>query len=237
MLFRSLEWYQAYADYNDVRKMCEELIQGLVVEATGGATTLERDGVTLQFGSTFATVRFVEGIVAAGGPNVLTASEAEMRVALKTKGVPAEESAKWAGGKLFDEVFRTFLEPTLIQPTFVLDFPLTLSPLAKKHRDDPRLVERFELFVQGRELANAFSELNDPDDQRARFEDQVAQRAAGNEEAQLHDADFLRALEYGMPPAGGIGIGIDRLLMLLSGSASIRDVILFPAMRPEEGRS
>ncbi|MEO6067503.1 MAG: lysine--tRNA ligase [Gemmatimonadota bacterium] len=235
--FTMLEWYQAYADYHDVRKMCEELIQGLVVETTGGALTLERDGVTLQFGSTFATVRFVEGIVAAGGPNVLTASEAEMRVALKTKGVPAEESAKWAGGKLLDEVFRTFLEPTLIQPTFVLDFPLTLSPLAKKHRDDPRLVERFELFVQGRELANAFSELNDPDDQRARFEDQVAQRAAGNEEAQLHDADFLRALEYGMPPAGGIGIGIDRLLMLLSGSASIRDVILFPAMRPEEGRS
>ncbi|HTK56505.1 MAG TPA: lysine--tRNA ligase, partial [Gemmatimonadales bacterium] len=234
--FTMLEWYQAYADYNDVRAMCEALIGGLVREVTGGKTTLERDGVTLDFTAPFTTVTFVEGIVAAGGPNVLTASEAELKLALKTKGVGAEESADWTGGKLLDEVFKAFLEPSLIQPTFVLDYPLSLSPLAKKHRKDARLVERFELFVQGRELANAFSELNDPDDQRARFEDQVAQRAAGNDEAQQYDADYLRAMEYGMPPAGGIGIGIDRLLMLLTGRPSIRDVILFPAMRPEEGR-
>ncbi len=137
------------------------------------------------------------------------------------------------GGRLQDEVFKTVLEPELIQPTFVLDYPQPLSPLAKIHRTDPALTERFELFVAGRELANAFSELNDPDDQRRRFEDQGRQRAAGDEEAHAYDADYIRALEYGMPPAGGMGMGVDRLLMLVADQPSIRDVILFPAMRPE----
>ena len=234
--FTMLEWYQAYADYHDVRVMIEELLIGLV-EQTTGDTTLEREGHSLRFAAPFARVKFVDGIIAEGGPNVLTASEPEMKAALQRKGVGAEESADWTGGKLMDEVFKAFLEPTLIQPTFVLDYPVALSPLAKRHREDPRLVERFELFVLGRELANAFSELNDPEDQRARFEEQVAQRDAGNDEAQQYDADYLRALEYGMPPAGGIGMGIDRLLMLLADQPSIRDVILFPAMRPEEGRA
>jgi lysyl-tRNA synthetase class 2 len=230
--FTMLEWYMAYADYNVIAAMAEELLSGLVREITG-SHSLERDGVTLDFTTPFARVSFVEGIREQSGLDVLAADEDTMRRALIGAGVDAGEAAAFAGGKLLDEVFKTFLEPRLIQPTFVLDYPHALSPLAKAHRSDPRLTERFELFVQGREIANAFSELNDPDDQRARFEDQARQRQAGNAEAQQYDADFIRALEYGMPPAGGIGFGIDRLLMLLAGQSSIRDVILFPAMRPE----
>jgi lysyl-tRNA synthetase class 2 len=227
-----LEWYMAYADYHVIAEMTEALVSGLVRELTGG-TALERDGVRLDFTPPFRRVRFVDGIRETSGVDVLSASEGEMRAALRRSGVPADDAATWSGGKLVDEVFKAFLEPTLVQPTFVLDFPKVLSPLAKAHRDDARLTERFELFVQGRELANAFSELNDPDDQRARFEDQVRQRDAGDAEAHRYDADYVRALEYGMPPAGGIGIGIDRLVMLLGNQPSIRDVILFPAMRPE----
>jgi lysyl-tRNA synthetase class 2 len=166
--------------------------------------------------------------------DVLVASEEEMRARLVRAGLPREEVQVFTGGKLLDEMFSAFQEPALVQPTFVVDYPKAISPLAKVHRTDSRITERFELFVQGRELANAFSELNDPDDQRSRFEDQARQRQAGNDEAQPYDADYIRALEYGMPPTGGMGIGVDRVLMLLLGQSSIRDVILFPAMRPEE---
>ncbi len=231
--FTMVEWYQAYADYHDMMEMLEELVTGLVHEVSGGPT-LPGEGVTYDFTGPWRRVHFVDGIREASGVDVMKAAEPEMRAALHKQGVARDEAATWSGGKLLDEMFKTFLEPALVQPTFVVDYPRVLSPLAKPHRGDPALTERFELFVGGREIANAFSELNDPDDQRARFEDQVSQRAAGDDEAHVYDADYVRALEYGMPPAGGLGLGIDRLVMLLTNQSSIRDVILFPAMRPEE---
>ena len=230
--FTMLEWYEAYADYHAVRDRFAEMLDGLMAEVME-THVLERDGHLLDFTLPYREVGFVAGIRDASGVDVLEDGEAAMRSWLAEQGLAAGELAGMAGGRLLDEMFKHALEPSLIQPTFVLDYPRALSPLAKPHRDDPRLTERFEFFVLGREIANAFSELNDPDDQRARFEDQVAQRAAGDEEAQQFDADYVRALEYGMPPTGGIGVGIDRLVMLLADCDSIRDVILFPAMRPE----
>jgi lysyl-tRNA synthetase class 2 len=194
---------------------------------------IEREGVTLDFAPPFARVQFIEGIRERCGLDLRTASDEEMRAVVRAGGLSAEEAAELSGGRLQDEVFKAVLEPQLVQPTFVLDYPKPLSPLAKEHRADPALTERFELFVGGRELANAFSELNDPDDQRRRFEDQARQKAQGNAETQPYDTDYVRALEYGMPPAGGVGLGIDRLIMLIADQPSIRDVILFPAMRPE----
>jgi lysyl-tRNA synthetase class 2 len=217
--FTMLELYEAYTDYHGMLELCEALVAG-VVQETCGTATLEREG---------------DALVERAGIDVRTADDAAMRGALVRHGVPAGDAAQWSGAKLQDELFKSYVEETLVQPTFVMDHPKLLSPLAKQHRDDPRLVERFELIVNGTEWANAFSELNDPDDQRARFEDQVRQRDAGNDETQPYDQDYIRALEYGMPPAGGMGLGIDRLVMMLTGAASIRDVILFPAMRPEEG--
>jgi lysyl-tRNA synthetase, class II len=232
--FTMLEVYQAYADYTDMMELTEGIVSG-VLEHCLGTRTIERAGVTLDFTPPFPRVSFIEGIRERCGLDLRTASEDEMRRVLLRAGEPAESVRDLGGGKLQDEVFKVVLEPHLVQPTFVLDYPKPLSPLAKEHRSDPALTERFELFVMGRELANAFSELNDPDDQRRRFEDQVRQRAAGNEEAHAFDADYIRALEYGMPPAGGMGLGIDRLIMVIADQSSIRDVILYPAMRPEEG--
>jgi lysyl-tRNA synthetase, class II len=230
--FTMLEWYEAYADYLDMLEMVQALVSGIVAECLGGMTHT-RHGITLDFTPPYRRVSFVDGIRAACGIDVLTASDVAMQAYLISQGEPVDHARTLAGGRLLDEVFKHALEPTLVQPTFVLDYPKALSPLAKRHRSDPRLTERFELFIGGTELANAFSELNDPDDQRARFEDQGRQREAGDEEAQQMDADYIRALEYGMPPTGGVGLGIDRLVMLLADHASIRDVILFPAMRPE----
>ena len=230
--FTMLEAYQAYADYEDMMLLVEELVSG-VVEHCCGTLRLVRYGTTLDFTPPFARVRFIEGVRERCGLDLRSASDEAMRALLRARGAEPAAVAALAGGRLQDEVFKTVLEPELVQPTFVLDYPKPLSPLAKEHRSDPALTERFELFVGGRELANAFSELNDPDDQRRRFEEQAGQRAAGNDEAQPYDTDYIRALEYGMPPAGGVGLGIDRLMMLIADQPSIRDVILFPAMRPE----
>jgi lysyl-tRNA synthetase, class II len=230
--FTMLEFYQAYADYEEIMAGIEAMIAG-VIEACAGSTMLERAGATLDFVPPYRRLSFVESIRGAAGVDVRTAADQEMRRLLVRKGVAPEEAERFTGAKLQDEMFKAYVEPTLVQPTFVVDHPKLLSPLAKVHRADDTLVERFELIVQGTEIANGFSELNDPDDQRARFEDQRKQRQAGNEEAQQYDADYIRALEYGMPPAGGVGVGIDRLVMLITGQPSIRDVILFPAMRPE----
>jgi lysyl-tRNA synthetase, class II len=230
--FTMLEAYQAYADYGDMMTLVEGLVSG-VIRHVWGTAQLERLGTTLDFTPPFRRVRFIDGIRERTGLDLRTASEADMRALLRSRGGDADEVAGLGGGRLQDEVFKVVLEPELVQPTFVLDYPKPLSPLAKEHRTDPLLTERFELFVGGQELANAFSELNDPDDQRRRFEDQVGQKAAGNDEAQPYDTDYIRALEYGMPPAGGVGLGIDRLIMLIADQPSIRDVILFPAMRPE----
>jgi lysyl-tRNA synthetase class 2 len=230
--FTMLEAYQAYADYGDMMTLVEGLVSG-VVQHSLGTLRLERYGTTLDFTPPFRRVQFIEGIRERSGLDLRTATDAEMRALLRSRGGEDEALAALAGGRLQDEVFKVVLEPDMVQPTFVIDYPKPLSPLAKEHRHDPALTERFELFVGGRELANAFSELNDPDDQRRRFEDQVGQKAAGNDETQPYDGDYIRALEYGMPPAGGVGLGIDRLIMLIADQPSIRDVILFPAMRPE----
>jgi lysyl-tRNA synthetase class 2 len=230
--FTMLECYQAYADYQDIMALTEAMVSGVFAHCCG-ATRVERGGVTLDFTPPWPRLRFLDAVQRWADLDLSTAPERALRDALVGAGADPEATQQLAGGRLQDEVFKVFVEPRLLQPTLVMDYPKVLSPLAKEHRSQPALTERFEVFVMGREIANAFSELNDPDDQRRRFEDQARQRAAGDEEAQLFDADYIRALEYGMPPTGGLGLGVDRLIMLLADQHSIRDVILFPAMRPE----
>jgi lysyl-tRNA synthetase class 2 len=229
--FTMAEWYEAYADYNDMAALTEELL-ATVVQQLFGTTALERHGATLSFARPFARKDYYDLVREHAGVDLTTASDADLRGVLKRHNVPAAELDKLNGAKLVDEVFKTTAEPKLVQPTFVFDYPVALSPLAKLKRGDPTRVERWELFVQHRELANCFSELNDPDEQRRRFEQQGRLRAAGDVEAQQLDEDFIRALEYGMPPAGGVGMGVDRLTMILADQTNIRDVILFPMLRP-----
>ena len=228
--FTMVEWYEAYADYVRMADLTEAMLAGLVQELFG-APALERHGTTLSFARPFARREFDTLVRETAGVDLATAGEPELRAVLHRRNVP--EADTLSGARLLDEVFKTYVEPTLVQPTLVLDYPVALSPLAKRKRDDPTRVERWELFILGREFANAFSELNDPDEQRRRFEEQARFRAAGDAEAQPLDEDFLRALEYGMPPTGGVGLGLDRLLMLLADRPTIRDVILFPLMRPQ----
>ncbi|HEX8101891.1 MAG TPA: lysine--tRNA ligase [Solirubrobacteraceae bacterium] len=223
--FTMLEYYEAYADYADVARRTEALVAS-VAEAVGYAGEID-------FTAPWRRETLTGAIEARAGIDVLAHREREeLAAAMRERGLEVPEDDTWA--QLVDHLLSKFVEPELIQPTFLMDYPVELSPFAKRHRDKPGLTERWEVFAAGMEIGNAFTELNDPDDQRARFEDQRAAAAAGDEEAQPYDEAFLTALEHGMPPTGGVGIGIDRLVMLMTGTRSIREVVLFPAMRSQQ---
>jgi len=228
--FTMMELYVSYKDYNWMMEFVEKLINH-ICKSVFNTLEFTYEAQQINFKAPWKRVSFVESIEDKTGVNVITATDDELKDLAKSLGL--DPSAIEGRAKLVDEIFGISVEPNLIQPTFVIDYPLILSPLAKKHRSKEGLVERFEAYVAGREICNAFSELNDPIDQRKRFEDQVKLKEAGDEEAHQIDEDFLRAIEYGMPPTAGLGVGIDRLVMLLTNQSSIRDVILFPQMRPE----
>jgi lysyl-tRNA synthetase class 2 len=226
--FTMLEFYQAFADYRDMM----EVVEALITHAADAVRAVPAVGEkTPELQAPFARLEWLPSLTKALGADPLAMSEAELRSEARRLGI--EKTDAMSRPKLLDELFGSLVESQLEAPTFVVDYPVELSPLAKPKRGNPRLTERFELFACGRELANAFSELNDPIDQRARFEAQARLRAEGDLEATGVDEDYLRAMEYGMPPMGGVGIGIDRLFMYLTDTANIRDVILFPTMRPE----
>nr|WP_206338363.1 lysine--tRNA ligase [Synechococcus sp. BS56D] len=230
--FTSVEVYQAYADYTDMMDLTEQLIASVAEQICGG-TRITYQGTEVDLTPPWRRATMHELVQEATGLDFNAfADRAAAAAAMEAAGLEVPEKAD-SVGRLLNEAFEQRVEAELIQPTFVTDYPVEISPLARKHRSKPGLVERFELFIVGRETANAFSELIDPLDQRQRLEDQQARRAAGDDEAHGVDEDFLQALEVGMPPTGGLGIGIDRLVMLLTDSPSIRDVIAFPLMRPE----
>lgn len=228
--FTQMELYVAFRDYHWMMQLTEEMIHNVAIEVMG-SPVIQFQGNEIDLSPPWRRLPLYEGIKEYAKVDIANSDEKELRkVATKLK---IDVQGGWGKGKIIDEIFSELVEPELIQPTFIVDYPMEMSPLAKKHRDNPGLVERFEPIIAGKEIGNAFSELNDPLDQRQRFEAQMKLRAAGDEEAQVLDEDFLRALEYGMPPTAGLGIGIDRLVMLLTDQPSIRDVIFFPQMRPE----
>jgi lysyl-tRNA synthetase class 2 len=229
--FTTLEAYQAFADYRDVMELMEEVVPKAAIAATGG-TVLEYQGRTLDLTPPYHRVPLLDLVAEATGTQVSFEQSRDDLVGLcELHGITAHPA--WGKGKLITELFERLVEPALWEPTFVIDYPKETSPLARVHPDNPDITERFELFAGGMEICNAFSELNDPADQRRRFEAQARAKAEGEEETHPIDEDFLRALEHGMPPTGGLGIGVDRLVMLLSDEPTIREVVLFPTMRPE----
>jgi lysyl-tRNA synthetase class 2 len=229
--FTVMELYVAYKDYQWMMGFMERMMERVATAANGSPTAKFQEN-TINFTAPFKRITMCGSIKEKTGKDVLDMDEPALRSLCAEHGVHVEPSM--GKGKLIDELFSELVQPELIQPTFVMDFPVEMSPLCKKHREDPRLTERFELFVNGFELANAYSELNDPIDQRERFEDQLKLQERGDDEAMFIDRDFLRALEYGMPPTSGVGIGMDRLVMLLTNNPAIQEVLLFPQMRPEK---
>jgi len=229
--FTMLELYVAYKDYNWMMEFVENMI-ATIAKNVFGKTEFEIEGTTINFNPPWKRISMVDELKNVTGIDVLQATSDDLKKVLKSKNVELEGGE--SKGKLIDLLFEATIQNQLIQPTFVVDYPVELSPLAKKHRRREGLVERFEGFVLGREICNAFSELNDPIDQKARFMEQAKMREEGDDEAHQIDEDFVRALEYGMPPTAGLGIGIDRLVMLLTNQSSIRDVLLFPQMKPQK---
>ena len=229
--FTAMEIYVSYKDYNWMMAFTEQLLEFICLQVLG--TTKVRVGdKEIDFKAPFKRITMLDAIKEHTGIDISQMNEEELRATCKQLGIEADETM--GVGKMIDEIFGEKCEGTYIQPTFITDYPKEMSPLTKEHRSNPRLTERFELMVNGKEIANAYSELNDPIDQRARFEDQLRLSEKGDDEAMFIDHDFLRALEYGMPPTSGMGIGMDRLVMLLTGQESIQEVLLFPQMRPEK---
>lgn len=229
--FTTIELYQAYADYNDMMDITEEMYKYCAKEVLG-TTTVNFQGTTLDLGGKWPRLTMVEAVRMYTGIDFDTMEMPEIIEKAAAIGVELDKDISW--GKALYEVFDQKIEEHLIQPTFIIDYPVEVSPLAKRKPSDKRLTERFEFFMIACEMGNAFSELNDPIDQRGRFEQQAKERANGDDEAQMTDDDFVTALEYGLPPTGGLGIGIDRMVMLLTDNYSIRDVLLFPTMKPKK---
>jgi lysyl-tRNA synthetase class 2 len=229
--FTQMELYVAYKDYEWMMNLVEEMVERIAIDVTGG-TAIQVGENVINFKRPWKRYTMYESIKEFTGIDITDQDEEALRKTANDLGIFIEKHL--ARGKIIDEIFGEKVEPHLIQPTFITDYPVEMSPLAKKHRSKPGLVERFEAICNGKEICNAFSELNDPIDQRKRFEDQLQLGLRGDEEAMVLDEDFLRALEYGMPPTAGLGLGIDRLTMIMTNQPSIQDVLLFPQMRPEQ---
>ncbi|MEX2238710.1 MAG: lysine--tRNA ligase [Dehalococcoidia bacterium] len=228
--FTMMEWYEAYSDYLAIAEMFETMVSQVASEAVGTTTVPNPAGGTIELAAPWRRLTMRDALQQYAGFDFESYRQTESLLSLYSeRGLQPAPGASWA--KLLDDLVKHYVEPELVQPTFLMDYPVELSPLAKRKPGEPGIVERWEPFIRNFELGNAYSELNDPVDQRRRFEEQLAAKAAGDEEAEQLDEDFLTAIEYGMPPAGGAGLGVDRLIMVLTGQRSIREVILFPAMR------